>query len=393
MKQLFLLPAILILLMSACSPDKKDEVNFSFNVSPDSEVLFSELFDNAEYRLMLANDSTPIKSINQLRVSNRYLGFIVTETDNDGVSKTLYVLNKGKFDLKIKLCAQGNDPYEYMELTDYSLSDEKIKFLDKIGRKILVYDYEGTFLERINIPYSAISFYDVGDGVYWFYNDAGVTNDHKYQLVNFNWNNGSIIGEYLLTDRNMVTSLKSLPETNFSHVAHDLFFYSFPEQIIYSLNDDTFHNAYTFGFGEHNAPNDYYKQHFSGLANFVNKTNKLGYVYYISNFGVSDDNLVLSFMQNKVPYIAFGNTQTNYSRCGNILVDDINHLKGFKFNATNQLYIVENNLLFMLIDAQQLINSCDNQNCKDFIDYNKLTTDSKPLLLICTLKEQFDKKN
>ena len=120
-----------------------------------------------------------------------------------------------------------------------------------------------------------------------------------------------------------------------------------------------------------------------------NKANRMGYIYFITNYGLNQDNLVLSFLLNNVPFISFGNMQTNATLSGNILIDDLNDLKGFQLDFANQPFDLYHNGLFMVITPEQLLNSCRNKVCFDFVTYNKLTPDSNPLLLICELKDIF----
>ena len=390
MKQTFIIIALFVLLLGACTSAPNDKTHFAFNLTPDNEILFSNIFDNAEYRLMLAADSVQLGDIERFRMSNRYLGFISNESNNECTSKQIiYILNKGKFDLKLKLANKDNNIDGFKNISDISLGDDNVKLLDKCGKKIWVYDYDGHLKKQIEIPVAAFSFYDIGNGEYWLYCNNDASHDREYQLMRYNVNDSIITKEYLPIDQHIASYLCLETSTNFAKSDRDLFFYSFPDQIIYDLDNDTIQQAYTFDFGKYNVPDNYYSQHFKDIIDFSKKTNRAGYIYYVTNYGISKDNLVLSFLLNNDPFIGFGNIQTNATQCGNILIDDINDLKGFKLDYTNQLFAVYNNVLCMLITSEQLINACKNKNCQDFIDYNKLTIKSNPILLLGTIKKQF----
>ena len=391
MKQTLIISAFFILLMGACTPHAKDSTNISFNLTPDNEILFSEIFDEAEYHLLLAQDSVQLGEIERFRVSTRYFGFISTTGPVCSPKKTVYILNKVKFDLKLTISKQGYGPDEYVNLSDIYLGDEEIQLLDKCGKKILVYDYEGNLKKRIEIPINAFSFFDAGDGEYWLYANNDIK-DMDYQLIRYNPTDSVIDKEYLPIDKHIASYLLLGTGTNFVSNDRNLYFYSPPVQTIYTLSNDTIEKAYTFDFGKYNVPEGYYKQHFNDIVDFSNKTNKAGYVYFITNYGLNKDNLVLSFFLNNEPFIAFGNTQTMATTCGNILTDDINDLKGFKFDYTNQSFDVYRNVLYMIVNPEQIINSCKNDDCHEFVSYNKLTPDSNPIILTCVLKEQFTVK-
>lgn len=388
MKQTFIISALFILLMSACTSHPKDNTNFSFILTPDNDVLFSEVFDDAEYHLLMAQDSVQLGDIERFRVSSHYFGFISTTGTDCSPKQTVYIINRVNFDLKLVISNQGSEPHEYVNLSDIYLGEEDIQLLDKCGKKILVYDYAGNLKKRIEIPINAFSFFDAGENEYWLYSNNDINNT-DYQLMRYNSNTSVVDKEYIPIDKHIASYLFLGTGTNFVSNNSHLYFYSPPAQTIYSLTNDTIISTYTFDFGKYNVPEDYYKQHFKDIVDFSNKTNKAGYVYFVTNYGLNNDNLVISFFLNDMPFIAFGNMQTMTTKCGNMLTDDINDLKSFKFDYTNQLFDVYRNVLYMIVSPEQIINSCKNDDCHEFVNYNKLTPDSNPLIMICELKDQY----
>ena len=385
MKQTLIISALSILLMTACASHPKDNTNFSFNLAPNNEILFSEIFNKAEYHLLLPQDSVQLGEIEYFRVSHNYLGFISTKGTSCSPKQVVYILNKEKLDLKLELSNQGYGHDQYVSLWDMQLGDDEIQLLDKCGKKILIYDYEGNLKRRIEIPFNAESFFDAGDDEYWLYANNYVK-DTDYQLTRYNPTDSVVDKEFFPRDKHIASYLL-LSGERFVSTDRNLYFYAPPAQTIYALSNDTIEKAYTFDFGKHNVPEGYYKQHFNDVLDFSEKTNEDGYVYLVTNYGLNKDNLVLSFLLKNESFLAFGNTKTMATKCGNILVDDINDLKGFKFDYSNSLFAVYGDELNMIISPEQIIGSCEDSDYQKLVSSDKLTTDSNPIIMTCELKE------
>lgn len=377
-----------MLLMSACTSHLKDNTNFSFNLTPDNEILFSKIFNGAEYHLLAAQDSVQLGVIECFRVSDHYFGFISNTGTDCSPEHTVFILNKENLDLKLEISNQGRERDQYRNLSDIYLGDDELQLLDKCGKKILVYDYEGNLKNRIEIPINAYSFFDAGHGEYWLYANNDIK-DTDYQLLRYNSTDSVIDKELLPIDKHIASYMMLGTGTNFDSAGHNLFFYSPPAQTIYTLSNDTIEQAYTFDFGKHNVPQGYYKQDFDDIIDLNTKTSEAGYVYFVTNYGMNKDNLVLSFLLNDEPFLAFGNTKTMATKCGNILIDDINDSKGFKLDYTNCQFYVYGSVLYMIVSPEQIISSCKNDDCRKFVSSNKLTTDSNPIIMTCKLKESF----
>ena len=158
MKQFYLFAVCIIALVSSCIPKSDNKTHFSFTLTPDNEIRFSEIFNNAEYHLLLSEDSVKIDEIECFRVSNHYLGFISSSSSGCNTHQTVYIVNRIKYDMKLQISNQGSEKGQYANLSDLYLGDEVVMLLDKCGKKILVYDYDGTLQNEIETPISAYSF-------------------------------------------------------------------------------------------------------------------------------------------------------------------------------------------------------------------------------------------
>ena len=79
------------------------------------------------------------------------------------LQKALFVFDEeGKF--RNRIGRRGRGPGEFIEPTDFIVSDSTVTVFDMFGHKLLYYNPDGTFIRSVRLPYSIYEIESGGDG-------------------------------------------------------------------------------------------------------------------------------------------------------------------------------------------------------------------------------------
>lgn len=384
---LFLLP---LLMFSCISSNKNIDTKpstITVHVLENSEILFSDVFDEVEYHLFRGIDSIAMGDVQRLRIANGYIGIIANTKIENQLKQTVYIFDKRVGILKITISNQGDGLEQYLLLTDISLRKDQIELLDHKGKKILIYDYNGNFKKRISIPNMSYSFYDIGNDEFWLYNNNVIDKNQHDNLVRFNSGNNEIINDFLPIDKNEATYLSLIDDlTSFISVGGQLYFQPSCMPIIYKINGDTLAKAYDVNFGKNNTPAKFYEQKFSTMKHFSNEADRLGYIYLINNYGINSSTINLSFKFNKMLYYSLYNINTGVVKSGNIIHDDLNGMNPIQLIDLNQFFAFDNDNLYFLMTTDQFRISCNDDKCLEFMKESDFEHMLSPIIVKCKLK-------
>jgi hypothetical protein len=176
-------------------------------------------------------------------------GKIVIHDDNIFIierrrPKTVYRFDmQGNFLNTIGVYGQG--PEEFLELHDFSINEDenKIYLLDNMKCSIFCYNFDGKFIEKININQGGLQF-EYFNGLFYIY----VDNPEKlrlYSLAVLNIN-GELERVYFPSRLYPV----NMSCTSFVKTKDSLFFYKSMNDTIYSLSGTELKYNYYFDFGK-----------------------------------------------------------------------------------------------------------------------------------------------
>ena len=192
-----------------------------------------------------------------------------------------------------KIGSRGNGPQELVELFDFSLNenDQIVYLLDNAKQTIFCFDFEGYFIEKININQYA-SRLEYKDGFFYLFSDNPSVGDDLYNLK-IRKINGEIEKMYFASKKYS----RSFSRSTFIKTQNNLFFKQPMNDSIYSLDGTSLNNAFFFDFGSYQFTSSEIeklyqgkiktlqllsnKERLSGINNFFNVGK---WIYFNSNY-------------------------------------------------------------------------------------------------------------
>lgn len=112
-------------------------------------------------------------------------------------------------------------------------------------------------------------------------------------------------------------------------------------------------------------------------------------VYFINNFSINKECVLLSFFLDKKCFWSIYTITNGVNYVGNILEDDVNLLSGTNIDNLNTLFATDKEALYFLLSSDQFIEMCkNNDKFSKMLVSNNITEQSNPLLVKCTFKKK-----
>jgi len=196
---------------------------------------------------------------------------IITTENNiyilDRRNSVIYSFNKeGKY--LEKLCTLGRGPQDYLELSDFIVSQETIVVLDRIEKKILTYDLNFNFIEKNK--FIGASYFEIDN-----YNNFYTYNEClREKAVSFINSEGEVIKSYLNQPKycQYMSFDSEQPLNKFNNM---ILLTKWFDYNVYSITKDSCSIRYTFDFGNNNYDKDMFDtQEASVFMNNIYKNKK-----------------------------------------------------------------------------------------------------------------------
>lgn len=366
-----LLAIIFVLFCTCCAFSCNNTKSSSENkeiVSIDKMTLanidIENIFDHISFlsidhnNMFLPNAAKIIYKNSEIYISD---GFILYMYDSNGKLAGL-IDKKGK--------AKG----EYLAITDFGVSNDKIILLDSKNKNILIYDKQGSFEFDIKLNVFASTFTIKDDSLLVLNNDYSTYEDSqkgKITLINSNTGKTSYFGTY---NTNKTNYMHIIGGFNFYNNGKDLFFYENFNPFVYKIeNMDLVENIY---IKMPNTPqNDYYDRNFEDVADFITDFTQNNYASGINNFYCSDKKIIFKFFHNHKNYYCLYNRNTKQvDSMGEIFLYDDIKINNIYFNEGQAIASIS---AYRLIDAMP-----KNKRIADLVKKYNITENSSPLLMI-----------
>ena len=373
--------------LSSCYSSKKEqdlsEKTIKIEIAKSSKIHFSNIFEQVEYIPLETTDSSLVGIVERLRIFDNKVCLLSDK------SLTLFNMQNGHTELQ--LSKLGNGPEDYQSLYDTYIDQKTgvIELLDMNGKKIKKYDLNGRYKSSLSLPFMSFSFTKRGESDYWFYNN-NLVSDKTTKVIHFDATKGEIINEHFPIDSDLSNFFFVVEGNNFVNREEGVFFFSCPSQNIYFMNNKlSAQIAYVLDFGKHAVPEEFYKHKFSDIMEFSIEANKREYIYFVNNFSLNKEHILLSFFLDKKCFWSIHTIPNDVNHTGNILEDDINSLSQINVDNLNTLFAMDEDALYFLISPEQFIEMCKDNNefSKMLINHN-ITEESNPLLVKCTFKKK-----
>ncbi len=204
----------------------------------------SDFFENVDMIPLEYTDACILGDIKKIAMSKEYL--FVLEYRN---SKGVYMFDhSGKFIRRIGNQGSGRD--SFVALFDFSLneSSEQIHLFDQQGKRVLVFSFDGEFIDEIKMNYYASQF-EYLDGLFYMYRESTPYGDPLFELVVKDGNGGLIEKYYPMVKGRHHTSNCVLRKTD-----NDILFVRELTDSIFALKDGKLSPKYFIDYKERAIP-------------------------------------------------------------------------------------------------------------------------------------------
>lgn len=172
MKRYVLLLACFSLLLYSCSVDKRDVSSEILSIDKESEIRdlkMSDLYSGLEYVRLETNSESLISQVYKIIPFSDKLLLIDRE-----LGKIFVYSGDGEFLSTIG--NKGEGPEEFSEISDVTVDrfGQRIFVLDNLRRQVLVYNFDGTYNERISTDFTVHEMEFLKNDVLVFYCDYSV---------------------------------------------------------------------------------------------------------------------------------------------------------------------------------------------------------------------------
>jgi hypothetical protein len=254
-------------------------------------IYIDSLVADYHYTRLETNDRCLIGKIEKIVLDSSYL-FIYDKQNN-----LIFKFDKdGRFLCKIGNAGKG--PIEYNEAWDITINKEtkEVNILDLMGRKIVIYDYNGKFIRDIPMYYLYTSFEYINDKIV-----ANTGSSYNNHLQNVNLNQ-VIIAKQDQKPLYKGFAFPSALRDHFSYVVeqplkkfnNDVYYNEILSDTIWQIKDSTVNAAFALNFlGRGNIYNDIDKKKFTDMD--YKKLEENNTIFY-GSYLVSKDYLYLQVM-------------------------------------------------------------------------------------------------
>lgn len=344
----------------------------TLRVNAAKETLASELFDSLSYVVLDdTNEESLIGGIDKLECVDS--SFFIMDKKTNMIHK---FNKKGNFLFSIGKI--GNGPGEYIGLTDFSVNSEKreLFILDRTGRKILVYDFEGRFLYKMPIEVMASKICAINDGYALYTSGSDYFTDKKeefgYNLFLYD-NSNRLCGKYFPYNPQIDDVIQ---ERNFDYNIGDsiLLYHQSVCDTIYLLKSKEGYKKLKIDFGSHSLPFDKITP-----KNFREYQRRSDYAFITSTAYVKNY-LFINYAFKKRTHCFIYNIKSDMAYNISYLLNDMDE------TALSMIWPLEvvGNQVYYLKSASDLLE--DNRVVEMCINGKKITKESNPVLVIGHLK-------
>lgn len=291
--------AIFITLSSSCTNKTNTKSNSDVHIinveisSEQNTFIYSDYFNDVEIIALETNNSSLIGNINRISFYNNNI-YILDKQSN---SVLIFNIN-GSFLNKINNVGMG--PGEYTQIGDFDIDRDNNRILvyAHSPMKLIYYDLECNFIkeERINDIYRNIL--SVKNGVVLIDIDASkkryawMKSEDSEKLKSY-----VDIPDYILKFHNKSTMYPMVCTSK------EAYFYSPLDYNIYTCSEKGVFPKYRLDFGKNNIDINHLKSmKESEIKNFYQTLKEKNYAFFISNFRETEDYLVFKFEPNNLVF-------------------------------------------------------------------------------------------
>lgn len=228
------------------------------------------------------------------------------------LQKALFVFDEeGKF--RNRIGRRGRGPGEFIEPTDFIVSDSSVTVFDMFGHKLLYYNPDGTFIRSVRLPYSIYEIESGRDGsvIYAVGGDNSKCDSLKnYELLEIG-PEGDIRAKVYKNKYSMDFSNKY----DLQGFDEDVIYKKAFRPAVYMLRDKNLYAKYIFDIPSHALPGDYEKLCRGNFERFI-KQYRDEYTYFNGRFWETDRYAGIGITAKRMPYLVVYDKDTHRTVSG-----------------------------------------------------------------------------
>ena len=228
------------------------------------------------------------------------------------LQKALFVFDEeGKF--RNRIGRRGRGPGEFIEPTDFIVSDSTVTVFDMFGHKLLYYNPDGTFIRSVRLPYSIYEIESGRDGsaIYAVGGDNSKCDSLKnYELLEIG-PEGDIRAKVYKNKYSMDFSNKY----DLQGFDEDVIYKKAFRPAVYMLRDKNLYAKYIFDIPSHALPGDYEKLCRGNFERFI-KQYRDEYTYFNGQFWETDRYAGIGITAKRMPYLVVYDKDTHRTVSG-----------------------------------------------------------------------------
>ena len=228
------------------------------------------------------------------------------------LQKALFVFDEeGKF--RNRIGRRGRGPGEFIEPTDFIVSDSSVTVFDMFGHKLLYYNPDGTFIRSVRLPYSIYEIESGRDGsvIYAVGGDNSKYDSLKnYELLEIG-PEGDIRAKVYKNKYSMDFSNKY----DLQGFDEDVIYKKAFRPAVYMLRDKNLYAKYIFDIPSHALPGDYEKLCRGNFERFI-KQYRDEYTYFNGQFWETDRYAGIGITAKRMPYLVVYDKDTHRTVSG-----------------------------------------------------------------------------
>lgn len=276
------------------------------------------------------------------------------------------------------IARRGNGPQEYLNCSDFSIDSKNkiIYILDGDKGNILAYDYNGEFIDKIELPVKLLNHFILGDtgNIYieTGYRHTPLKNETLHNIMELERSSGKMLNVFFPYNSDLFRLY--INRNKFSERKGNIYTWELLGKDVYRIEKDSLTTVYTLGEKNPACPRYFYGYHHPQYRKEV-VTEKYCSIYDFLEFedwiyaGIMEKNYVIHNFVNK-------HTKENYF--------DISYMRGVETRAVifPQLFKVDDSTFCCWIEA----NAATKFKMVPADLRNSLYDDDNPVLIFYSLK-------
>ena len=211
--------------------------------------------------------------------------------------------------LKYKLLKKGRSRQEYLEITDLSVSNQKITIYDQISMKVIDYDINtGEYLKSFDVQDTYSNICQCDDDFLALYCSYGLHSSTNKMLTLYTSNT---ISNYIDRPNYLNERINIEQSYPISRYMNQIYLTPLFSKFVYGIKSDSVKVRYNIDFGKHQIPKGFYRKLDDEDANnMLGKIYKSDYAHSIDHFIETEDYIYFIFVYNIDDHSVYYNKKT-----------------------------------------------------------------------------------